>query len=100
MNRKGTSRDGKGPVPPTEAASKGLEMTLPTDFWQSPSPGLFIGLAVGVAAWCYFILPAYRKTKYPSFENVLLMGLLVPLMIGGGILGAIIGFLLAPEFGH
>jgi hypothetical protein len=80
-------------------------MTLPPDFWDSPQPGgsavgLIVGLFIGVAAWCYFVLPAYRKTKYPSFENWSLAALLAPLMIGGGILGAVISYLVAFEFGH
>ena len=79
-------------------------MTLPLDFLDKPQPGgaagLLIGLVMGVAAWCYFVLPAYWKTKWPSFVNWLLMVLLVPLMIGGAALGAIIGPLLVLEFGH
>ena len=71
-------------------------MTLPPDFWYKPQPGGLVGLVVGVAAWCYFVLAVYRKTKWPSFANWFLMVLLGPLMIGG----LIIGSLLALEFGH
>jgi ABC-type xylose transport system permease subunit len=79
-------------------------MTLPPDFWTKPLPGgqvgLFVGLIIGAAAWCYFVLPAYWKAKWPSFKSWYLMVVMAPMMIIGGTVGAIIGTLIAFELGY